>query len=533
MAGTTTVAIYVSASGASIGLIGALGANPVGIFDSDIGAAAGANIVILLSTYIGWRILAGDKKYSLIRKIIIVFAAKRGTSFYNADLTDANFKGATLKSTDLTKATLIRTCWQNTIKLDLARPGTSYLQYEHVRQLLITGKVQNKNFDRLDLRGINLKGAKLQDASFIGTDLNRANLQNADLSKAKLVQTLLEGADLTRATLTGACIEGWGISNTTKLIEIDCQEIFLKLSTENGSKFQQRRPADKDRPFDPGEFAKLVQKIPNTVDLVFQYGIDWQTFLKTFQELRVESETGELPVIKAIENKDDGAFVIRVKVPEEVDEAEYERKVWAKYKPILDAKDQKIKSLSEQKEEQKEFYYKQIEILKEIILKDNNNKLIEIVKIVGIVEKMVEKMPEKETTKIDQRVQHIQGDYVEGSKGDTITQTNSSTSLGVGVSKGPTNIHNNNISVNTNEPQSEFLAQAAAEIKELLQKLERDNPTATEAEQEAFVSAAITPTKKERLINALKEGGQGAIEEFLDNPYVNVAIRIIEGWRNP
>ncbi|NEO64276.1 MAG: hypothetical protein F6J98_29250 [Moorea sp. SIO4G2] len=93
------------------------------------------------------------------------------------------------------------------------------------------------------------------------------------------------------------------------------------------------------------------------------------------------------------------------------------------------------------------------------------------------------------------------------------------------------NLHH--LSVNTNESQSQSLAQAAAEIQQLLKQLEQTNPTATEAQQKAFVSAAIAPTKKERLINALKEGGQGAIEEFLDNPYLNVAIRIIEGWRNP
>ncbi len=91
------------------------------------------------------------------------------------------------------------------------------------------------------------------------------------------------------------------------------------------------------------------------------------------------------------------------------------------------------------------------------------------------------------------------------------------------------NIENNNV---TPEP-TQNLPEAAAEIQQLLQQLEKTNPTATEAQQEAFVSAAITPTKKERLINALKEGGQGAIEHFLDNPYLNVAIRIIEGWRNP
>lgn len=80
--------------------------------------------------------------------------------------------------------------------------------------------------------------------------------------------------------------------------------------------------------------------------------------------------------------------------------------------------------------------------------------------------------------------------------------------------------------------EKQSLAEAAAEIQKLLKQLEQTNPTATEAQKEAFVSAGIVSTKKERLINALKEGGKGAIEEFLDNPYLNVAIRIIEGWKN-
>lgn len=472
-------------------------------FTGNIIPAAAALVINLLAAHLGRRALKGDPRDAWIRTIAIALTATGGTSFYKADLTNADFTGASLKSTDLREATITRTCWRNTIKLDQARLGTSYLKDTNVRQLLITGEGQDKNFDRLDLRGINLKGTNLQDASFIRTDLNRANLQNANLSRAKLVQTLLEGADLTRATLTGAYIEDWGISNTTKLIEIDCDYIFLKLPTKNAPD-PQRRPADQERNFEPGEFAKLAQKIPNTVDLIFKDGIDWQTFLKTFQELRVrvESETGELPVIQTIENKGDGAFVIRVKVPEEVDEAEYERKFWAKYNPMLEAKDEKIKLLSEQIE----FYDEQIEFIRK-----NNTRLM------GVVETMAD----QETIiidKIDKRDQrgakfNVGGNYVERAES---------------VSSQQSYANQNNY-----EEADKNLAEAAAEIQQLLEQLEKTNPTATEAQQEAFVSAAITPTKKERLINALKEGGQGAIEEFLDNPYLNVAIRIIEGWRNP
>jgi len=273
-------------------------------------------IQILLSAYTAYQAIKGDEKYTLILRVAADLAAIGGTSFRDADLTDTDFTHATLKSTDFRGANITRTCWKNTIKLDLIRPGETYLKDAKIRQLVRTADGQGKNFDRLDLRGINLRGANLQNASFDGTDLNRANLENADLSRAKLVQTLLEGADLTRANLTGACVENWGISNTTKLIDINCDYIFLKYP-EN-----ERRPADPEKYFEPGEFAKLVQKIPNIVDLVFNDCINWQTFVQTFQELRVESETGEeFPVIQIIENKGDGAFVIRVKV------AEYERKI--------------------------------------------------------------------------------------------------------------------------------------------------------------------------------------------------------------
>ena len=48
----------------------------------------------------------------------IAFAATGGTSFRNADLTDADFTSATLKSTDFREATLTRTRWHQAKKLD-------------------------------------------------------------------------------------------------------------------------------------------------------------------------------------------------------------------------------------------------------------------------------------------------------------------------------------------------------------------------------------------------------------------------------
>jgi hypothetical protein len=81
-------------------------------------------------------------------------------------------------------------------------------------------------------------------------------------------------------------------------------------------------------------------------------------------------------------------------------------------------------------------------------------------------------------------------------------------------------------------PEKQSLAEAAAEIQKLLKQLEQTNPTATDVEKQAFVSKFIPLTLRQLAVSALQSGGKAAIEEFLDNPYVNVAIAIIEGWRS-
>ena len=57
-----------------------------------------------------------------LRKIVIAFAAMGGTSFYKATVTDADFTGATLKNVNFNRAILTRTCFKDTVKLNLARP---------------------------------------------------------------------------------------------------------------------------------------------------------------------------------------------------------------------------------------------------------------------------------------------------------------------------------------------------------------------------------------------------------------------------
>jgi hypothetical protein len=77
------------------------------------------------------------------------------------------------------------------------------------------------------------------------------------------------------------------------------------------------------------------------------------------------------------------------------------------------------------------------------------------------------------------------------------------------------------------------LAEAAAEIQQLLQQFEKMNPNATETEKVAYVNDETTPSFKRRIVGALQAGGETAIEEFLDNSYVNIVKAIVKGWMKP
>ena len=81
--------------------------------------------------------------------------------------------------------------------------------------------------------------------------------------------------------------------------------------------------------------------------------------------------------------------------------------------------------------------------------------------------------------------------------------------------------------------QKKTLAEAAAEIQQLLKQLEKSNPNATEIEKIDYVNDETTPSFKRRVVGALQAGGEAAIEEFLDNSYVNVGKAIVKGWIKP
>ena len=73
-------------------------------------AVATTVIISLIGHYITWRALDRDRNFAWIYNIAVMFASIGGTSFPNADLTNACFTHATLKSTNLTEANLQQAC---------------------------------------------------------------------------------------------------------------------------------------------------------------------------------------------------------------------------------------------------------------------------------------------------------------------------------------------------------------------------------------------------------------------------------------
>lgn len=298
--------------------------------------------VTLVSTYIGWRAIAGDEKYAFIRGIAITFAATGGTSFRCADLTDADFRSATLKSTDFRRAKLTRTRWYHAKKLDHVRPGTTYLKDAKVRLLLITGQGQDQNFDHQPLRGVNLQGANLQDASLIGADLSEANLQDADLSRAKLKQTQVDMTDFTGATLTGAYIEDWGITGETKLDGVRCEYIFMRVPTKEDPD-PCRKPDNKKEVFEDGDFADFIKPIVRTLDLYHSQDVDPRAIAISFKELAENHPEAELRIV-GTEVRGEDKFLLRAETATSADKSELSVEYFSMYNHIKALVEQEIQA---------------------------------------------------------------------------------------------------------------------------------------------------------------------------------------------
>ncbi|MBE9136958.1 pentapeptide repeat-containing protein [Nodosilinea sp. LEGE 07088] len=255
----------------------------------------------IFSAFVGVGIFRNTDNRSWLRKIIIAFISikGRGTSFHQANLTDAEFSAAILPNTDFQGANFTRTFWQDTQLFHLSLIEQTYLADAQIKKLVTSGEGQGQSFDYKDMRGVNLQNAQLADASFIGANLSEANLSGANLSRAKLVRTQLYRANISNTTLTGAYIQDWGISTDTQFDGIQCDYIYMRLPTP-ADPDPCRKPDNRNETFAPGDFENFIAPIIKTLDLYSQQNVDPRNVAEAYKTIDLFHHEGIDPSAAAI-----------------------------------------------------------------------------------------------------------------------------------------------------------------------------------------------------------------------------------------
>lgn len=418
-----------------------------------------------------------------------------------ADLTGANFSCSDLSNVKLSGADLIEANFSNANLIEADLSNTNLLRAD-----LSNTKLLGANFSNADLTGANFSGADLIGVNSssadcfvldpIAANLSDANLSGANLSKLDLSKYDFSGRDLefvdfsssnlNRVTFlgskfqnvifTGACIQDWNINTETTFDDVVCDYIYLK---ENK---QERRPLIGN--FKPGEFIALVRKSLETIDLIFVYGIDWQAFFQSFQQLSFQFGNQNIG-IQAIEKKG-GAFVVRLETSSEADKSAIETKA-------------------------KELYGEQLEVLEK--------QYIEKMKLQGATLELVQESLVFERQRNTQLLSMVE---TMANKDKIIQNFHAQVGNVAGVNEGIQQATQHNYAPEIKQN----LAESAKEIQDLLSQLQKNNPTDIQTVVKQRIKT--DPTFRQRLQNALKEGGVETLK-VLFAP-IGIPIEIVRGW---
>lgn len=417
---------------------------------------------------------------------------RKKNSDVEPDLRGANLQGANLRKVRLSNAQLTEANFKNA---DLTNAD------------FVKANLHEADFSEAILSRANFYRAVLTRSSFLKADcrntiFSKANLEKSNLQKAELMATLALKTNFADANITGACIQDWSINSETNLKSIKCDYIYLKSRWERNIRkvfFEERRPHDPQKIFAPGDFERLVRKAQETVDLIFRNGVDWSAFLSSYEELKIEAGGNFLP-IQAIENKGEGSFIVRIQAPPELDKGQIQKSFETQYKRALKLKEQQYRERLNAKDKEIEVY------------REQNTNLWEIVKL-----------------KASQPFNIIQ------QQGDS-TISNDNRIQGIGEMKGGTIQGNAKVGGIINEAEQRNLAEAAAEIQQLLEQLDKSYPSDTMSGRMQIATEAISQIENDsdlmtRILSALKAGGVSAFEQFLNHPAASFVMGALEDWQ--
>lgn len=527
--GVLLVATIFACAKATAGFIGLCCTIVIALTFSFTGIASELDVirVILIGILTSWSVYVGTEalrergKYRWMRDIAIFYSSTGGTSFRNADLTDANFSGADLKGADLRSATLTRTYWKDAKQLDRARLGNSYLSNLKVRELLRTTNGESQSFgDIRVLDELNLNDAKLAKAIFTGCSLKDSTLKNADLTDAKLAeanlngahlcgacllgaelaQSQLDGANLNGTALTGAYIGFWNVTARTQISDVECDYVFLNVSKNDAeSSGYKRKPDSWETCFSRGEFSDFVKPLVTTLDFYYNRDFNFTAFALAFCNICQRYPDADID-ISSIEKKgeDKNSILIRASVRSDEDISQISKLQEAEYEKINSLSSETLSSL----------YVDNAKLLQELItqlLSVNSQSTHSVI------------------------IQNFTGNtfMTENKHGPSINVHNEQLAGGMIIGDGGTSSGGTNI-IHKESPMS--LPDAAKEIQDLLQQLSYSNPEATEVEKIDYIRTNFPPTRRERLVSAVQSAGKAALDEI---PYGRIIKATVEGWSSP
>jgi uncharacterized protein YjbI with pentapeptide repeats len=303
----------------------------------------------------------GDKQFNLYRVFVPGGTNFQGANLTNADfhksiLTDTNFRGAnltncnfsesTLKGAVFERANLTYVIWLNAKDLDKALMRGTFLEDEIVRQIVVSRNLEEikcKNLDGKNLAGLNLIGMDLKDIDFTESDLSGALLRNANLKKANLTRAILNRVDFTNvdlsdadltgasvkgakfdnAILTGAILDDWIGDSHTRLWNVVCSYINVRVKYSYSSYIQMRH-------LKKGELANSFSTNTKLVSLPFHDQVNWKAFNYALYKFQDENNCA-LQVTEQGQSITDDVTTVTIAIPDQIDESDFRNELYKSY----------------------------------------------------------------------------------------------------------------------------------------------------------------------------------------------------------
>lgn len=279
---------------------------------------------------IGKQTIIGFERCAWIKEKAVYLAVIGNQNFQGKNLTNTCFDGVDLRHTDLRNTCLKHVSFVGARGLEFAILKGTILEQPRVRKLLINKVGYYKNYT--------------------GCNLNGANLRSANLTGAILAEVQALDADFSGATLTDACIQGWNINKNTRFENVICDRVYLQCHLE-GDRIILAEPKPDSGTFQPGEFEKWITEIQNTVDLMFQKGLNWKAFAFSLTQTAIDSEGLDLSRY-LVENKGEGVTAVKVGVTPEANKAEIHEGIISNYESAVQLLDRGSQLFLQAKEDQ-------------------------------------------------------------------------------------------------------------------------------------------------------------------------------------